>query len=75
MSSPIVRRDQIWFVEKDSQGATKLYSLANFKTRKGDDFELGYLQGRFGAVPFYAAPRDLEIMHQSVGDENEGTKK
>lgn len=75
MSSPIVRRDQMWFVEKDRQGATKLYSLADFKTRKGDDFELGYLQGRFGAVPFYAAPRDLQIVHQGVGDENEGKKK
>ena len=62
MSSPIVRRDQLWFVEKDRQGATKLYSMADFKTRKGDDFELGYLQGRFGAVPFHAAPRDLEIV-------------
>ena len=75
MSSPIVRRDQLWFVEKERQGATKLYSLTDFKTRKGDDFELGYLQGRFGAVPFYAAPRDLEIVHQGVDGENELTNK
>ena len=73
MSSPIVRRDQLWFVEKDRQGATRLYPLTDFKTRKGDDFELGYLQGRFGAVPFYAAPRDVEVVHQGLGDEDEGT--
>jgi hypothetical protein len=48
----ILRRDQIWFTEKDDEGATHLYPLSDFKTRQHQDLERGYLQGRFGAVPF-----------------------
>lgn len=48
----LVRRDEIWFSEKDSVGATRLYSLADFKVRKDLEIRKHYLQGRFGAVPF-----------------------
>ncbi len=51
MSRRILRRDQIWFVDKNGEGATEIFPLTDFRTRKGDNFELGYLQGRFGAVP------------------------
>lgn len=54
-STPLLRRDQIWFVKKDRYGASSLYSLAGFKTdqvRKSDDFREKYLQGRYGAVPY-----------------------
>ncbi len=53
--TPLLRRDQIWFVKKDRYGASSLYSLAGFKTdqvRKSDDFREKYLQGRYGAVPY-----------------------
>ena len=47
------RRDQIWFAEKnDKTCATELYSLASFSPRKGENVRKGYLQGRFGAIPF-----------------------
>ncbi|NLI00372.1 MAG: ATP-binding protein [Chthonomonadales bacterium] len=46
-----LRRDQVWFVEKDSLERSRLYSLAEFKTRKEDVFERQYLLGRYGAVP------------------------
>lgn len=49
---PSLRRDQIWFVEKDEEGATKLYPLTDFKPRNLENLERGYLQGRYGAVPF-----------------------
>ena len=45
------RRDQIWFVEKDSFGASHLYSLAEFKGVRKDSFEDDYIAGRYGAVP------------------------
>ena len=54
-ATPLLRRDQIWFVKKDRYGASSLYSLAGFKTdqvRKTDDFREKYLQGRYGAVPY-----------------------
>jgi uncharacterized protein len=48
----LLRRDEIWFVEKDDQGATRLYSLSDFKVRKDLEIRKHYLQGRFGAIPF-----------------------
>jgi hypothetical protein len=48
----LLRRDGIWFAEKDNEGATHLYSLADFKVRKDLRIEKGYLEGRFGAIPF-----------------------
>lgn len=45
------RRDQIWFMEKDRFGGTKLYSLSEFRKRKDASLQKDYLQGRFGAIP------------------------
>lgn len=51
LNAPALRRDQVWFVDKDSGGATRLYPLTDIRTRKGDNVERGYLQGRYGAAP------------------------
>ncbi|MEV0616876.1 ATP-binding protein [Nonomuraea sp. NPDC050404] len=48
----LLARDEVWFTEKDSSGATNLYSLAEFHTRRDENIERGYLQGRYGAVPY-----------------------
>ncbi|MGN2249542.1 ATP/GTP-binding protein [Frateuria sp. GZRe14] len=48
----LVRRDEVWFAEKDKSLATQLYSLADFKVRKDLGIRKHYLQGRFGGVPF-----------------------
>ena len=49
----LFRRDQIWFAEKsDKSCETELYSLSSFSPRKGENVRKGYLQGRFGAIPF-----------------------
>jgi AAA15 family ATPase/GTPase len=53
-----LRRDQIWFTEKDQFSVTDLYSLAEFKTeggasiRKDEAYEKNYIKGKYGAVPF-----------------------
>ena len=52
MNPSLLRRDQLWFTEKDAGGATLFYPLSDIRTRRGDNFEKGYLQGRYGAVPF-----------------------
>lgn len=53
LDNHLMRRDQIWFVEKDSKGSSTLYSLAEFKGVRNDkDYERGYIEGRYGAVPF-----------------------
>ncbi len=57
LSSNGLRRDEIWFVEKDSKGISTLYSLADFvdeegsKIRKDANYEKNYLLGKYGAVP------------------------
>jgi hypothetical protein len=57
---PDIRRDQIWFTEKDKGGATHLYPLTDIRTRNTDNLEKGYLQGRFGAVPFLGSIPQLQ---------------
>ena len=59
LRSPFLRRDQVWFTEKDEEGATHLYPLTDIRTRKGDNIERGYLQGRYGAVPFSGSVSEL----------------
>lgn len=51
-AEPLLRRDQVWFTEKGADGASKLYPLTDFKPRKSENLERGYLQGRYGAIPF-----------------------
>lgn len=46
-----LRRDQIWFTEKQATQATRLYPLTDFSPRKGEALERGYLSGRYGALP------------------------
>ena len=49
----ILRRDQIWFIEKNiDNGESVLYALDDFSVRKDENIEKGYLLGRYGAVPF-----------------------
>ncbi len=52
LSQRILRPDQIWFVEKDKGNSTHLYSLADFSPRENEAIEKGYLNGRYGAIPF-----------------------
>ncbi len=52
LDSEILRRDQIWFAEKNKLAATELFSLANLSERKNVSFEKRYLEGRYGALPY-----------------------
>jgi hypothetical protein len=54
-----IRRDQVWLTEKDAAGATTLYPLSDFKPRKEENLERGYLQGRYGAIPMLGPLRDV----------------
>lgn len=47
----LLRRDQIWFVEKNKESASQVYSLLEFSPRKDEALERGYLKGRYGAIP------------------------
>lgn len=56
----LLRRDEIWFVEKSPTGASTIYSLDEFKPRHDLDIRKGYLQGRFGAIPVFGSALQLE---------------
>ncbi|MDR1967867.1 MAG: ATP-binding protein [Burkholderiaceae bacterium] len=47
----LLRRDQVWLVEKDAQQASALVALSEFSPRKNEALERGYLMGRYGGVP------------------------
>jgi hypothetical protein len=47
------RRDQVWFVEKDGENTTQMYPLTDFRPRKGEALGKGYLNGRYGALPYF----------------------
>jgi len=57
LNSNILRRDEVWFSEKASNGISTLYSLADFvdedgvKIRKDENYEKNYLLGKYGAIP------------------------
>ena len=49
----LLRRDQIWFAEKNEKSMqTDVYALTEFSPRKEENIARGYLQGRYGAIPF-----------------------
>lgn len=58
LSQKIIRRDQIWFTEKDSKEQTDLYSLMDIvlpdgtKPRNDANYEKNYIAGRYGAIPY-----------------------
>lgn len=64
----VLRPDAIWFAEKDERGASSLFSLAEFKREQIEqldgEIERGYLNGRFGAIPFLADWMRLEGSHK-----------
>lgn len=57
LSNQLLRRDEIWFVEKNADGVSTLYSLADFvdedgvRIRKDESYEKNYLIGKYGAIP------------------------
>lgn len=51
LDQDLLRRDQVWFIEKDRQGTSRLYPLLDYSPRKDEALQRGYLKGRYGAVP------------------------
>ena len=69
LSNQLLRRDEIWFVEKDDRGVSTLYSLADFvdedgsRIRKDESYEKNYLLGKYGAIPMLKA---IDIFQEAL---------
>lgn len=63
LDQELFRQDEIWFAEKDNNGSTDLYSLSDFKEHKTIDIRKGYLNGRYGSIPFLGNLKDLKWHH------------
>ncbi len=57
----LLRRDEIWFIEKNNTGASSAYPLEEFHPRYDKDIRKSYLQGRYGAIPLLPSRRRLEL--------------
>lgn len=55
----LFRRDQIWFMEKGQDQASRLFGLSEFSPRKNEALERGYLMGRYGALPLLEELEEL----------------
>lgn len=54
MDFQLLRRDEIWFIEKDAEGASRIYSLEDFNERNDRRIEKAYREGRYGGVPVFS---------------------
>ena len=61
LKEELLRRDQIYFTDKNKIGATKLFSLSDISERKGVDFAKRYLEGRYDALPYLSDFEDLRF--------------
>lgn len=63
----------IWFMEKNQNGESSLYSLADFPNHSDANYERRYLSGRYGALPYLSpailrglvTTHTLEAAHES----------
>lgn len=60
-----LEKGQVWFTEKERDGATELFSLADFTTHRDDNVAKRYLEGRYGAVPTLAP----SLVHSLLAEE------
>lgn len=48
----LLRQDEIWFTEKKIDGSSSFYPLSDYKPREDKNIRSGYLEGRYGGIPF-----------------------
>lgn len=55
MDQELFRRDEIWFVERDENNNSHVFSLDKFKERYDKKLSKAYLEGRYGAIPLFTS--------------------
>lgn len=60
----LMRQDEIWFVERQKDHSSKVYSLNKFRARFDKKIDKEYLLGRYGAIPVFNEELNLEGMYE-----------
>jgi AAA15 family ATPase/GTPase len=60
LNEDFLRKDQIWFVEKNKFEASEVFSLCDLGERDGVSYSKRYLEGRYGAIPYVKYLEDVE---------------
>lgn len=60
MDFDLLRRDEIWFVNKRKNGESDIYSLEEYNTRFDQKIDKAYLEGRYGGVPIFSTVFPIE---------------
>lgn len=60
MDFDLLRRDEIWFVNKRPTGESDIYSLDEYNTRFDQKIDKAYLEGRYGGVPIFSTIFPIE---------------
>ncbi|MDD4000388.1 MAG: AAA family ATPase, partial [Bacilli bacterium] len=51
LTETLLRRDEVWFVEKQADNSSRLFSLDIFQRENESDLEKAYLSGHYGGIP------------------------
>jgi AAA15 family ATPase/GTPase len=68
----VLRRDEVWFMEKNRHGESQILSLSDFKPRKEENRERQYLGGSYGAVPAVFVDSLVEVLRDHFKGDVEG---
>lgn len=61
LKNNILRKDEIWFTDKDNDGISTLYSLADFEgVESASNYVENYMLGQYGAIPSLKALMHME---------------
>lgn len=60
MDFDLLRRDEIWFVNKNGNGESDIYSLEEYNARFDQKIDKAYMDGRYGGVPIFSAVFPVE---------------
>lgn len=71
MDLDLLRQDEIWFVERQTDHSSKIYSLNKFKARFDKKVMKDYLLGRYGAIPCFEQSENPSELAEDTGDTND----
>jgi len=64
LNQKLLRLDEVWFVMKGKNGASRIYSLEDYNVRYDKEIRRAYLQGRYKAIPQIGNESDLSLLEK-----------